>query len=296
MLAVLLIAVLGGTAACSSTDGIADQYGASAARVGESIAVLGWNMSVSNLRWEADHVLVDVDASPSDPAKPYAKPEEIRFGLFGTLSHPIEATGLESCSVVSSLAIQPLSAPTPDRLSGTVCIGPLKEQSAVRGVYVYSPRDRIPNTVAAYPVAFPVGLLPTPSTDTGVLVQTTSVEAWRDDGTPLSQLDLGDPKIFTGNGYMLLGLDVFADAAEYRDGAAQRGGPLMMAVTPTLPGMGLSPACSAYGSSVLVLPDTKLDAARMNASLCAQGEINEAVLYATLSVVGTHAAVWLSRE
>ncbi len=128
------------------------------------------------------------------------------------------------------------------------------------------------------------------------MVQTTSVEAWRDDGTPLSQLDLGDPKIFTGNGYMLLGLDVFADAAEYRDGATQRGGPLMMAVTPTLPGMGLSPACSAYGSSVLVLPDTKLDAARMNASLCAQGEINEAVLYATLSVVGTHAAVWLSRE
>ncbi|MGB8503095.1 MAG: hypothetical protein WCE29_12755, partial [Mycobacterium sp.] len=51
-----------------------------------------------------------------------------------------------------------------------------------------------------------------------------------------------------------------------------------------------------YGSSVLVLPDAKLDAVQVDASLCSQGEINQAVLYATLSVLGTHAAVWISRD
>jgi hypothetical protein len=30
----------------------------------------------------------------------------------------------------------------------------------------------------------------------------------------------------------------------------------------------------------------------VNASLCTQGDINEALLYATVAVVGTHAAVW----
>jgi len=70
----------------------------------------------------------------------------------------------------------------------------------------------------------------------------------------------------------------------------------MLVVSPTLPPPGLTPECNAYGSSVLILPDAKLDAVRVNASLCTQGEINEAVLYATLSAVGTHAAVWTSRD
>lgn len=293
MLSVLFVVCA--TTSCSSEDRSSAEYGASSARVGEAIAVLGWNISVSNLRWEADHVLINVDGSPSDKTKPYVNADDIRFGLYGTLSHPVEATGIDSCGLVDSLAVQPL-ATSEDRISGTVCLGPLKEQSAVRGVYAYSPKDRIVNTVAAYPVAFPVGLLPTPSTDTGLVVQTTSLEAWRADGTPLSQLSLGDPTVFTGNGYMLLGVDVFAEPKEYDDAAKQRGGPLMLVVTPTLPGMGLSPACSAYGASVLVLPDTKLDGARLKASLCVQGEINAALLYATLSVVGTHAAVWLNRE
>jgi hypothetical protein len=30
--------------------------------------------------------------------------------------------------------------------------------------------------------------------------------------------------------------------------------------------------------------------------LCTQGDINEALLYATLSLVGTHAVVWISRD
>jgi hypothetical protein len=295
LIAMLSIAILG--AACSTSSRMANPYGASVARLGESMALLGWNMSVSNLRFESGHVLVDVDAAPSEKGKPHAKPEDIRFGVYGAVAHPLETDGLGSCSGVASLAISPLSAPDPDRLTGTVCLGPLDEQSAVRGVYVYSPRDRIAGTTAAYPVAFPVGVLPTNRTDTGLTVQSKSTEAWRADGTMVTQASLGDPAVFTGNGYMLLSLDISAIKAQYSDESAKRGGPLMVIVAPTMPaGQGLSHACAAYGSSVLVLPDAKLDAVRLNASLCTQGEINEALLYGTLSVVGTHAAVWIRRD
>jgi hypothetical protein len=33
----------------------------------------------------------------------------------------------------------------------------------------------------------------------------------------------------------------------------------------------------------------------VDASLCTQGEISEALLYATVAVVGTHAGVWTIR-
>ena len=58
------------------------------------------------------------------------------------------------------------------------------------------------------------------------------------------------------------------------------------------PGAGLNPACAVYGSSVLILPDSSLDAVHVNASLCTQGDINEALLYATVAIAGTHAGVW----
>ncbi|WP_438941787.1 hypothetical protein [Mycobacterium xenopi] len=280
------------SAACSSAGRHDKIYGAQSVQLGQSVAVLGWNMSVSNLRWNADYVLVDVDAAPSDLAAPHAKPEDIRFGLYGALAHPMESTGIGSCEGAKNIVVQSLSAPSPDRLSGTVCLGPLKDRSAVRGVYTYSPRDRIPGTTAAYPAAFPVGMLPTNQNDTGLVVKTTSVSAWRADGTQLSQASLGDPGVFAGDGYMLLGLSVDAVAARYRDDSAARGGPMMLLVAPTLPGPGLSPACAAYGASVLILPEASLDAVHVSPSLCTQGEINEAVLYATVSVVGTHAAVW----
>ncbi len=51
-----------------------------------------------------------------------------------------------------------------------------------------------------------------------------------------------------------------------------------------------------YGSSVLVLPDSSLDAVQVRASLCTQGEMNAALLYATVSVVGTHAGLWTTDE
>ena len=66
----------------------------------------------------------------------------------------------------------------------------------------------------------------------------------------------------------------------------------MVLAGPTLPPPGLSPACDVYGSSVLVLPDASRDAVQVKASLCTQGEINDALLYASVSLVGTHAALW----
>jgi hypothetical protein len=287
-------------AGCSGSNRPVNPYGAHGARFGESLALLGWNMSVSNLRWDNDFVLVDVDAavaSAKDPKAPHAKPEDIRFGLYGALAHPMEVSGLGSCDNAMASVHDigsPLSAPA-DRLTGTVCLGPLKDHSQVRGVYSYSPRDRIPNSSAAYPAAFPVGLMPTNANDTGLVVKTASVSAWRADGTPVTKAQLGDAGAFNGNGYMLLGLEADSVAARYRDDSAKRGGPMMLLASPTLPGAGLNPSCAAYGSSVLILPDASLDAVHVNASLCTQGEINEALLYATVAIDGTHAGVWTQR-
>ncbi len=247
---------------------------------------------MSNLRWQDDYVLVDVDAAPTDAAKPHADPGDVRFGLYGALAHPIEAVGIGSCDGVKNLVIQSLSAPGGKRLTGTVCLGPMKDRAAVRGVYLYSPRDRIAGTAAAYAAAFPVGVLPTNESDTGLVVRTTSVAAWRADGSQLNQQSLGDPAAFNGSGYMLLGLQADTIAAKYRDDSGARGGPMMLLASPTLPPPGLSPACAAYGSSVLILPEASLNSVHVNASLCTQGELNNALLYATVSIVGTHAAVW----
>jgi hypothetical protein len=95
--------------------------------------------------------------------------------------------------------------------------------------------------------------------------------------------------------YVLLGLDADTIAAKYRDDSAARGGPMMLLASPTLPAPGLSAACSAYGSSVLILPEASLDAVHVSASLCTQGDISEALLYATVAIVGTHAAVWTTQ-
>jgi hypothetical protein len=291
LIAMLVTLAVACSAACSGSGHRDRVYGAQTARLGESSAVLGWNVAVSNLRWEADYVLVDVDAAPTDPAAAHADPRDVRFGLYGALAHPMEATGIGSCDNVKNVVMQQLSAPL-NRLTGTVCLGPLKDRSEVRGVYLYSPRDRISGSAAAYPAAFPVGMLPTNQNDTGLAVKTTGVSAWRADGTQLSQASLGDASVFTGSGYMLLGLLADAIAAKYRDDSAARGGPLMLLAAPTLPAPGLNAACAAYGASALILPEASLDAVHVSASLCTQGEINDALLYATVSVVGTHAAVW----
>ena len=282
--------------ACSGDDGGAHPYSTQSAAIGESLSVLGWNMSMTNLRFDADYVLVDVDASPSQKDGQHAKPEDIRFGLYGALAHPIEANGLGGCQDVTALALQPLSAPTPDKLTGTACLGPQRDQSQIRGIYVYSPRDRIPDTAAAYGAAFPVGVPPTKENDTGLVLKTTSVDAFRADGAQLDPSALGDPTAFSGNGYMLLGLESDGLASRYRDDSARRGGPMMVLVAPTLPAPGLSHACDIYGASVLVLPEASRDSVQVRASLCTQGEINAALLYATVSLVGTHAGLWTTRD
>jgi hypothetical protein len=289
---VTLLLVLALLAVGCSGDDANRTYGAQSAKVGESLAVLGWNISVSNLRFEGDYVLVDVDASVAKADAPHAKPESLRFGLYGALAHPIESFALGGCTDAKGVSATPASAPSPDKLGGTVCLGPLRDQSQVRGVYAYSPQDRMPGTTVAYAAAFPVGLGPINPADTGLGLKSTSVDAFRADGAQLDPTALGDPAGFNGNGYMLLGLEISGLAAQYRDDSKRRGGPLMVLVGPTLPGAGLSHACAVYGASLLVLPDASLDAVSVRASLCTQGEINQALLYASVSVIGTHAALW----
>jgi hypothetical protein len=291
----MMAAIVMVASACSGDDPPAAPYSTQSAAMGQSLSILGWNISVSNLRFDADYVLVDVDASPSKKDAPHAGPENIRFGLYGALAHPIEANALGGCKDVTSLAVQPLSTPTRDRMTGTVCLGPQRDQSQVRGVYVYSPRERIPDTVAAYPAAFPVGVLPTNENDTGLVLKTTSVDAFRADGAQLDPSAMGDPTAFSGNGYMLFGLEIAGLAARYRDDSARRGGQMMVLAAPTLPPPGLSHACDVYGASVLVLPDASRDAVQVRASLCTQGDINAALLYATVSMVGTHAGLWTTK-
>ena len=161
-------------------------------------------------------------------------------------------------------------------------------------MYAYSPRERIAKTTVAYPAAFPVGLLPTNVDDTGVTLKSTSVDGFSADGGQLSQAALGDPTAFNGKGYMLLGLEINGAAKRYAEDAAARGGPLMVVAGPTMPPPGLSHLCSVYGSSVLILPEASRDAVNMRASLCTQGEMTAALLYASVSVIGTHAALWTS--
>lgn len=289
-LAVLMLA------ACSSSDDSAGPFGTQQATVGESLSLLGWNVSVSNLRFEGDQVLIDVDAAVAEEGAEHAAPESLRFGLYGALAHPIEANAIGGCDSATDLSLQPLTARDPQRLSGTACLGPLRDQSQVRGVYLYSPKDRMPKTTVAYAAAFPVGLAPTSNVDTGLTLRSTSVDAFKADGSQLAPTALGDPEAFTGNGYMLMGLSIEGLAEQYQDDSVARGGPLMVLTVPTLPGIGLSHACSVYGSSLLVLPDAAREAVSIRASMCTQGEISAALLYPSVAVVGTHAALWTTGD
>ncbi|WP_418003728.1 hypothetical protein ACNO8X_00735 [Mycobacterium sp. PDNC021] len=289
LLAVLLVG-------CSSSSASTVIFGAPSVKVGESQALLGWNVSVSNLRFQDDQVLIDVDLAAAKAGGEHARPETLRFGLYGALAHPIESNVIGGCDGVPNLKINPAVVQNPDKVTGTVCLGPMRDQAQVRGVYLYSPADRIKDTTVAYGAAYPVGLTPTNEADTGLTLKATSVDGFRADGGQLIPAALGDPAAFTGKGYMLLGLEIGGLASRYKDDSAKRGGPLMIAVAPTLPPPGLSHACDVYGATLLVLPDSKVGAISTRASLCTQGDINQALLYATVTVVGTHAAVWISRE
>ncbi|OBJ34509.1 hypothetical protein [Mycolicibacter heraklionensis] len=288
----LISAVAVACAAACAGSGVTGPYGAQGAPIGTALTILGWEMTLSNLRWEVDYALVDVKAEVADAGVPRAAAGDLRFGVYGTPAHPIEATGLGSCKPLGELVPSPLSAKEADRLNGTVCLGPLKERSALRGMYVYSPADRIKDTTVAYAAAFPVGLAPVNPGDTGLALTAQGVAAYRADGVPLAPAALGDPKAFTGTGYMVLNLSVDAVATQYREDAKARGGPLMLIAGPSTPMPGLGADCVAAGSSVLILPEASLNSVHVPTSLCTHGEINAALLYPSVSVVGTHAAVW----
>lgn len=283
-------------AGCSGDEDHGGPFGAQQAQIGEALSLLGWNISVANLRFEGDQVLIDIDAAVADENAEHVAADSLRFGLYGALAHPLEANAIGGCDAATDLNLQPVTGVDPKRLSGTVCLGPLRDQSQVRGVYLYSPQDRMPQTTVAYAAAFPVGLSPTPDTDTGLVISSTSVDGFAADGSQLRPEAIGDPNAFTGNGYMLLGLSIDGLAQRYRDDSEKRGGPLMLLTGPTLPGKGLSHACSVYGSSLLVMPDESRDAVAIRASMCTQGEINAALLYPTVSVIGTHAALWTTQQ
>ena len=143
LLASVLVACSGGGSADSSI------YGASSAKIGESQSLLGWNVSVSNLRFQDDQVLVDVDMAAAKVGGEHAKPETLRFGLYGALAHPLESNVIGGCDGVPNLKINPAVVQNPDKVTGTVCLGPMRDQSQVRGVYLYSPADRIKDTTVA---------------------------------------------------------------------------------------------------------------------------------------------------
>jgi hypothetical protein len=279
---------------CSSDPAKSTSYAATTAKLGESQAILGWNVSLSNLRFESDHVLVDIDAAAAKAGGQHAKAQSLRLGLYGALAHPIEADVVGGCSGVTGLGFTPAAVVNPDRVSGTVCLGPLRDHSQVRGAYLYSPQDRIADSTVAYPAAFPMGMEQTPDTESGLTLKSTSVDGFRADVGQLIPQALGDPKAFSGKGYMLLGLEITGVQSKYRDDSAGRGGPLMILASPSMPRPGISRACDVYGSSLLVLPDTSLAAISVRASLCTQGDINAALLYATVAMAGTHAALWVS--
>lgn len=95
------------------------------------------------------------------------------------------------CDGVPNLKINPAVVQNPDKVTGTVCLGPMRDQSQVRGVYLYSPADRIKDTTVAYGAAYPVGLTPTNESDTGLTLKATSVDGFRADGGQLIPAALG---------------------------------------------------------------------------------------------------------
>ena len=103
---------------------------------------------------------------------------------------------------------RPAVGASPDRLTGTVCLGPLQDQARSAGCTATRRATGSPTRSAAYPAAFPVGLLPTNGNDTGLVLKTTSLSSLARRRHPARPAQLGDPAAFNGNGYMLLGLEI----------------------------------------------------------------------------------------
>ena len=244
------------------TDDTAAPYGVQTAAVGESLAVLGWNISLANLRFDGDYVLFDVDASPTQADGPHAKPERhpVRPLRRAGASHRGQRDRrLSRRDRVWRSNPRPHRPPTSSRAQ---CVSARCATSPrCAALYVYSPKDRMAGTTVAYAAAFPVGLPPTNENDTGLVVKSDAASTRSGPTAPSSTRPRSaTPTAFNGKGYMLLGLEISGLAARYRDESPTRGGPMMVLAAPTLPGPGLSHACDIYGASLLVLPDASLDA------------------------------------
>lgn len=101
LIAAVLALAVACVAACSGS-AASGPYGAQSARIGEALPLLGWEVTLTNLRWEVDHVLIDVKAHVPDPDSPHAAAGELRFGIYGTPARSVEATGLGSCDALGS--------------------------------------------------------------------------------------------------------------------------------------------------------------------------------------------------
>ena len=73
LIAAVMAVLLAVTAGCAS-DQPGRTYEASTAALGESLDILGWRLKVSDLRFDSEHVLVDVEGTASGDA--HAKPED----------------------------------------------------------------------------------------------------------------------------------------------------------------------------------------------------------------------------
>ena len=185
---------------------------------------------------------------------PHAKPEDIRFGLYGALAHPIEANAIGGCTrrdkpcaaTIVGADARPAYRHGVSRAAARPVPGARRLRVLAAGADARTPRRPTPRR-------FRSACCRPNENDTGLVLKTTSVDAFRADGAQLDPSALGDPNAFSGNGYMLLGLEIDGLAARYRDDSARRGGPMMVLAAPTLPAPGLSHACDIYGASVLVL-------------------------------------------
>ncbi len=213
-------------------------------RSANRLSILGWNVSVSNLRFDGDQVLIDVDAARRGRRR--ARHPRRPCGSVCTVRWPIRSRPMPVGGCASATRPEPAAITARDSRSASAAqhvLGPIRDQSQVRGCTLYSPQDRMPrrprSPIAA---AFPVGLAPTSATDTGCRC---ARPAW----TRFTRRRLATRRpprwatrsAFTGNGYMLLGLaiDGLANAIPRRLGA--RGGPMMVLTGPTLPGAGSVP-------------------------------------------------------
>ena len=263
------------TSACSSDDDRADPYTAQTAAIGESLAMLGWNMSVSNLRFDGDYVLVDVDASPSgsgahaEPEGPAVRALRMRWRI------RIEANAIGGCRDVTRPG-----GPTADRADAR----PAHRHGVPRAAAGPVPGARGVRVLAAGPDGghhhgLRRGVSGRPAADQRQRHRSVAADRPASTRSAPTAPSSTRPRWATPtrspvSGYMLLGLEIGGLAAQYRDdvGAARRTDD--GAVPPDAAGPGLCHACDVYGASLLVLPDTSLRRRRRCGRRCARRAIS----------------------